>query len=78
MTFLSRVFQYVSIVLSFFFNGHFGQCVWDGEWEGVSGQFQTSFRPLLGLALGYLSFKYLIEYWSPKMGLLEIKNPKVN
>ena len=27
----------------FFFNGHFGQCVWDGEWEGVSGQFQTSF-----------------------------------
>ena len=72
---LSRVFHYVAIVLSLFFsNSHFGQCVWDGEWEGVSGQFQTSFRPLSGLALGYLSFKYGIACWSPKMGVLEIKN----
>jgi hypothetical protein len=41
--------------------------------EGVSGQIQTSFRPLLGLSLGYLSFQYLFEYLLSKTAVLEIK-----
>ena len=81
MTFLSHVFQPVSIVLAFFFKkALWTMCLrwWVGKcFKPVSDQFQTSL-PLLGLALGYLSFKYLIEYWSPKVGVLEIKNLKVN
>ena len=64
MFFFSRdVFfnKYILIVLPFFQNRHFGRCAWNSDWEGVSGQFQTNFRPLLGLALGYLSFQYLLR-----------------
>ena len=64
MIFFSRdVFfnKYILIVLPFFQNRHFGRCAWNSDWEGISGQFQTNFRPLLGLALGYLSFQYLLR-----------------
>ena len=64
MIFFSRdVFfnKYILIVLPFFQNRHFGRGAWNSDWEGVSGQFQTNFRPLLGLALGYLSFQYLLR-----------------
>ena len=40
--------------------------------------FQTSFRPLLGLSLGHLSFQSLLEYLIPKTAGLEIERPKVN
>ena len=46
MTFLSRVFQYVSIVLSFFFR----TATLDNVSEMVSGKvFQASFRPVSDL-----------------------------
>ena len=44
--FCRMFFSPFRLCLHFFSKRLFGQCVWDGGWESVSSQFQTSFRPL--------------------------------